>query len=93
MCGETYASRLWCVMEMFVFLRMGGQRERMVIHLLHAGDDLPRMLAQFDAGKARCFLDGDRHKLWAVIEAAFGTFTPFNALVRALLADRLAQKI
>ena len=90
LAGRTYTTRLWCVMEMFVFLRMGGRRERIVIKLLEEGDDLPRMLATFDAGKARCFADGDRHKLWAVIEAAFGTFAPFNRLVRGISADRLA---
>ena len=33
-------------------------------------------------GKAKCFLSKDRHKLWAVIEASFGDFVPFNKMPR-----------
>ena len=78
-------------MEMFVFLRMGGLRERMVVRLLDDTEDLPRMLGKFDAAKSRCFHDADRQKLYAVIEAGFGTFAPFNKVVRSLFADRLAS--
>ena len=49
LCAD--ATRLWCVMELFVYLRMGGQRESIVIKLLDDGDDLPRKLARFDTGK------------------------------------------
>ena len=74
-------------MEMFVFLRTGGQRESMVVRLLADGDDLYRQLERFDAGKAQCRLDDDRQKLLAVIEAGFGTFAPFNTLVQRIFAD------
>ena len=33
LAGPTYASRLWCVMEIFVFVRSSGNRERMRIML------------------------------------------------------------
>ena len=74
-------------MEMFVFLRTGGQRESMVVRILAEGDDLYHRLERFDAGKARCRLDDDRQKLLAIIEAGFGTFAPFNALVQRIFAD------
>ena len=32
--GPTYCSRLWCVMEIFTFLRMGGARERIELRLI-----------------------------------------------------------
>ena len=35
--GSTYASRLWCVIEIFTFLFMGGSRDR--IDVLPIGDD------------------------------------------------------
>ena len=77
-------------MELFVFVRMGGKR--IVIELLaEGGADLSTRLAYFDAGKAQCFLDGDKQKLWAVIEASFGTFEPFNKIVRSLMTDRLSS--
>ena len=89
LCAD--ATRLWCVMELFVYLRMGGQRESIVIKLLDDGDDLPRKLARFDTGKARCFIDNDRQKLLAVIEASFGTFHPFNSLVRGIFSQKLGK--
>ena len=90
--GPTYTQRLWCVMELFVFMRMGGGPEDVYVYLLEdgsgPGDDLGQQLARFDAGKAQCFLDGDRQRLLAVIDATFGTLAPFNALMRKLLLRR-----
>ena len=61
--GPTYCSRLWCVMEIFTFLRMGGAMERIEIHLIANPDqnqaaakqELAAQLATFDAAKAQCF--------------------------------------
>ena len=89
--GPTYSSRLWCVMELFVFIRMGGQHDDIAVRLLEGGDSLVRQLERFDAGKAKCFLNRDRQRLWAVIEASFGTFAPFNKRVRAVFADKIAS--
>ena len=88
--GPTYSTRLWCVMELFVFLRMGGQHDDIAVRLLEGGDSLVRQLEKFDAGKAKCFLNRDRQRLWAVIEASFGTFAPFNKRVRAVFAGKIA---
>ena len=91
--GSTYATRLWCVMEIFVFVQMGGERERAVILPLTDDADLVDKLVRFNAGKAQCFLPGDRHKLLATIEASFGTFHPFNKIVSGIFQDKLvAQK-
>jgi len=86
--GASYSTRLWCVVEIFVFLQMGGDRTRMIIRPLELGDeDLHRSLLQFDARKAQCFLAKDRQKLLAVVEASFGTFGPFNRIVRGFFAE------
>ena len=76
-------------MELFVFMRMGGKRENIVVWLLEETTDLAARLTTFDAGAAKCFLDRDRQKLLAVIEATFGTFSPFNKLVRELFKKQL----
>ena len=80
LAGATYPSRLWCVMELFVFLRMGGARENMHVKPLTESDVL--QFTQFDAARARCFLDADRQRLLAVIEACFGTFTSFKCVCK-----------
>ena len=76
-------------MELFVFLQMGGQRDAIVLKLLDGSSHLAESLRSFDAAKAKCFLDRDRQRLLAVIEASFGSFSPFNHLVRETFAEQL----
>ena len=74
-------------MELFTFIQMGGQRERIAVRELAEG--ARSALASFDAAKANCFLPKDKHKLLSVIEAGFGDLRPFNRVVRAILKERL----
>ena len=80
--GPTYSSRLWCCVELFTFLKMGGQHER--IRVFEVGADRST-LGKFDASKAQCFLYKDRERLLAVIEAGYGDFERFNMVVRGIL--------
>ena len=89
LAGPSYPARLWCVMEIFVFMKMGGERGSLRVKLLDETAGLAARLASFDAGKAQTFLDRDRQRLWATIEATFGTFDNFNRLVRVLIASGL----
>ena len=99
--GPTYCSRLWCVMEIFTFMRMGGTRERIEVKMLMHKDltdpaaakkVLKRQFATFDAAKAKCFMQADRQRLLAVIEAGFGDFKEFNKDVRSIFAKRLRRR-
>ena len=94
--GPTYCSRLWCVMEIFTFMRMGGAMERIELRLIAnpgqnqatAKNELAGLLATFNAAKAECFKQEDRQKLLAVIEAGFGNFDEFNTGVREIFKLR-----
>ena len=86
--------------------RRGGALERIDIHPLLASaaerqsfsdrqasrDRLTAQFAAFDAAKARCFLNKDRQRLLAVVEAGFGDFKDFNTRVRAIFAARIASR-
>ena len=82
--------------SLFVRVPVGGDQERVEIHLIaHPDDDqtearrlLTEQFATFDAGKAQCFLASDREHLLAVIEAGFGDFYDFNRVARNLLTKR-----
>ena len=93
--GPTYTQRLWCVLEVFMFIRIkdvgasGGSSDQLVIKLLGDMTDLAQSLSRFDAAKAQCRYDRDRQRLLAVIEASFGTAAPFNQLVLEVLNRRL----
>ena len=90
--GSTYSKRLWCVVEVFVFLKTGGSQERMFIADL-GGDSVRGMLDQFDALEAKCFLKRDRERLLAVIESGYGDCVKFNRKVRGIFAARSAQDV
>ena len=91
LAGPTYTERLWCAMELFTFVRMGGRREDILVWLFEQTAALRQRLAHFDAGKAKCFHDRDRHSLLAVVEATFGTIALFNRIVRKLLSAQLRR--
>ena len=92
-------TRLWCVMEVFIFMRIKNfgstadsarlASQLLTIKLLDNKADLVRGLSRFDAAKAECRYDRDRQKLLAVIETSFGTVAPFNQLVLEVLNARV----
>ena len=89
--GQTYSSRLWCVMEIFVFLKMGGTNDQIWLTDI-GGDSVKNTLLSFDASKAKCFLAKDKERLFAVIESGYGDFVRFNATVQSIFnAERDAM--
>ena len=98
LAGPTFSSRLWCAMELFAFIRMGGTLADIDIRLIvgpgashqEEASAIKGALSEFDAAKACCSLSRDRHRLLAVIETAYGTVEPFNELVRELFFAKLA---
>ena len=90
--GPTYITRMWCVMEVFIFMRIkdlgAGSTQltsQLKVKLLGDTSNLTQTLACFDAKKAQCRYNRDRQRLLAMIEASFGTTAPFNKLVLEVL--------
>lgn len=83
LCADC--ERLWCVVELFTFLRMGGSPENIVVYRLGGSDKLREALAKFNGLKAKCYFPRDREKLLAVVEAGYGDMQPFNKQVRHIL--------
>ena len=82
----------------FAFLRMGGSHGRIDVDLItNPYKDKPAVqksvreqLASFDAEKAECFLERDRQRLLAVVEAGFGNFKDFNVKMREVFDERVS---
>ena len=107
--GQTYSRRLWCVIEIFCFLRMGGALDRITVvpvleaaggaesrdssDYLQAVEASRARFAQFDVERARCAKEEDTQRLLAVIETGFGTYEPFNQLVRQTFEDRAEYSV
>jgi len=95
LCGETYLQRLWCLLEIYVFLEMGGDLDHLEVHLLSspttAESDIDAMrerLVQFDAKHARSSTEEDTARLQAVLGLA--GYEKINLLVRSVFRCQLA---
>jgi len=89
--GSTYCSRLWCVMEMFVYVQMRGKSGDVRVAALEA-EAFDKVQASFNADHAECYLVQDRERMKAVIEAGFGDLAPFNRVARRILLHNVVSK-
>ena len=94
LAGPTYTSRLWCMMELYVFLKMGANASRVMV--IPIGEDKPSLrvvyqeLASFDLQRAQCTDERDREKLLQCVASGFGDdMTAFNVAVRRLIRKSL----
>jgi len=93
LCGTTYVSRLWCIMEVFTYVHMGGALDSIeVVPVLREGneqDDLDILntaFEEFEAEQCTCDNELDKAKMLMIIHAAFGSIDGFNVAVHAILA-------
>eukprot|EP00928_Gymnodinium_smaydae_P028448 TRINITY_DN21698_c0_g1_i2.p1 TRINITY_DN21698_c0_g1~~TRINITY_DN21698_c0_g1_i2.p1 ORF type:complete len:619 (+),score=96.70 TRINITY_DN21698_c0_g1_i2:101-1858(+) len=94
LCGPTYLSRLWCVMELFTFVHMGGDVSQItLVRLLRRGREkrdtwaIQRSVDEFDSEQCDCSVREDKEKMLDVIEVAFGDTDGFNVTIRQLLSQ------
>lgn len=99
LCGKTYLSRLWCVIELFAFLHMHGDAGKVtVLPLVHEDcEDVDREAIretwrEFDVRDCRCFVPSDKEKMQGMICASFGGMENFNVAIKNMLfkADGLS---
>jgi len=84
--GETYLTRLWCIMEIFTFFRMGGSLDRVVvIPVAQTHQQMDYNIETFRAENCKCFLEEDRQRLLAVVETGFGNLRRFGYVVKSSL--------
>jgi len=83
--GPTWSSRLWCCVELFAFVQMGGRHEDITVRR-QQGSKVPLVCA---ARHAKCTFEADRQALLAAIEASFGMLSAFDVHVNSILHDRV----
>ena len=97
--GETYTSRLWCIMELFTFLLASGSedvnKDVLIYPMTPANDPVGKLKAMtslidkfqtFDGKKANCWRESEREQLQSIIERGFGKMDKFNTNVRTRCA-------
>jgi len=89
--GPTYHRRLWCILEVFTFLRMGAGLSRIMVRPIVDSGDAEKSMAQVRQAfqtlrvqEADCF-SADQALLWAAIETGFASLDEFNGLCSAAL--------
>ena len=88
--GSSYVGRLWCIMEVFVFLKMGGSTDRItILPIGMSEEEARRRFSELDVEGCGCFKESDKQKLFAIIEQGFGNFASFNQAVRRVFSERL----
>lgn len=92
LCGKTYLRRLWCIIELFTFVHMGLDVERIKFHLLRGERDaeedrssLLSSLQDFDVRRCKCFDSSDKESMHNAIYAVFGNMDNFNNVVLQVL--------
>ena len=87
-CGPTFLERLWCMLEIFVFIEMGGKTDDVQLFFIPPeGVVEPEKLqtyfedkfATFDVAEASCYDPVQKDRLLAIVEAGFGGLDRFNA--------------
>jgi hypothetical protein len=97
LAGPSYCGRLWCVLELYTFVmvrpRLGGLVIKTIedaaspLDVGNRQGEVRRRFGTFDAAKASCYLEEDRHNLLAVIEAGYGSIPAFNQKMLRIIAS------
>ena len=83
LAGETFVTRMWCVMEIFVFLAAVDDVSRLEIIVL--GDDpktIKHAFQKLAVTTCECRNSDTRDKLLSIIEVGCGCPEDFDALIR-----------
>eukprot|EP00929_Paragymnodinium_shiwhaense_P017565 TRINITY_DN12699_c0_g1_i1.p1 TRINITY_DN12699_c0_g1~~TRINITY_DN12699_c0_g1_i1.p1 ORF type:complete len:645 (+),score=43.23 TRINITY_DN12699_c0_g1_i1:38-1972(+) len=90
-CGTSYTSRLWCCVELFVFMKMAGGLNHEIHVRQHAEDkasrlEITNLWTAFDVRDCQCFQEDDKRRILQCIESNHGA-EGFNEYIRSLAED------
>lgn len=92
-CGETYLTRLWCVIELFVFLEMGGSLENLEVIILPDPENrIADQILDFDPSNLQCSQAQTADVLQSVLEAGRSGLDGIRDLVHQRFASKAAQR-
>jgi hypothetical protein len=92
--GSTYVRRLWCAIELFVFVSIHGISkgyEGVPLELRVLGQTaeerscVRETFTNFDANDCQCFDPEDKERLLGIVEAGSGTMDRFNMQIRGMM--------
>lgn len=89
--GPSYTGRLWCIIEVFTFLKMGGSIDRITLIPIDVDEkkDVKTLFDDVDVSTSRCYKEDDRQRLLGIVQTGFGNFDQFNTIVRDVFHQRV----
>jgi len=96
-CGRTYTTRLWCCVELFVYMTIARSIEH-DIHVCSIGDspeeneEIAHSWANFDVKQCQCFKEEDKERMLMCIEKQHGA-EGFNTFIRNLATTLFLAKV
>jgi hypothetical protein len=91
--GRTYARRLWCLMELFVFVSTHASKGVHALEVISLGMTAAerKLVCQafrnFDAADCECSKPEDKQRLLGIVEAGSGTMERFNMQIRGMFGN------
>lgn len=92
--GATYTSRLWCCVELFVYVQMklseSVVNKPYILPLGRDEQDRAQVLARwqhFDASQCQCFDQNDKERIFSIIRTFPGGVTEFNEHVKKVASQ------
>lgn len=93
-CGETYLTRLWCVIELFVFLEMGGSLENLEVIILPDPENrIADQILDFDPSNLQCSQAETADVLQSVLEAGRSGLDGIRDLVHQRFASKAQRRL
>ena len=100
-CGPSYLDRMWCVLELFVFIQMGGSVENIQLQFIPPDETsdpeckkfstpleyFEDRFENFDVTNAQCYDPLQKDRLLSVVEAGFGGLQGFNDALRETMKE------
>jgi hypothetical protein len=88
--GPTYLNRLWCIMELLVFVLMGGEIGSVTIRTVETqGFDPAEAIELFSVANATCMVEDDKEMLFSIVEAGFEDFKRFDEVILKMMRSLL----
>jgi len=91
LAGSTYTSRLWCCVELFVYMQMivdDPSRQKPIIKTLGADNaEIEQVRAAwltFDAAKCSCFKPEDKTRMLKIFDSYPGGLAEFNRQIKVM---------
>jgi len=91
LAGNTYLSRMWCIVELFTFAHMGQDLGRIeFIPVLRTGTEkedshkIEQDFSSFDAVQCSCYSEEDKKKMLRIFYAAYGSLPDFSRAVQTI---------